>query len=144
MNSFYCPLLFFFVTIIYFKRCTGGVFQLKKNEDIEEIPLEFDNQAIELEPNYSNSTDKDETDDSVKQTMEFIDVDKLYDKNELDKYNIVINESTSIRKSNELSTAKLIQGLTLSQTQLFSFAIYQTQKMALLLLLSQHLRSCLI
>ena len=41
---------------------------------------------------------------------------------------IVVNLDTSIKKSNELSLAKLNQGLTLNQMQLLSYAIFSTQK----------------
>ena len=39
-----------------------------------------------------------------------------------------INFENTIQKSNQLSMAKLSQGLTLNQLQLFSFAIFSTQK----------------
>ena len=38
------------------------------------------------------------------------------------------NYENSIKKSNELSMAKLNQGLTLNQMQLLAFAIYSTQQ----------------
>lgn len=40
----------------------------------------------------------------------------------------LINVENSIKKSNELSMAKLSHGLTLNQTQLLAFAIFSTQK----------------
>jgi plasmid replication initiation protein len=40
----------------------------------------------------------------------------------------VLNYENSISKSNELSMAKMNQGLTLNQMQLLAFAIYSTQK----------------
>jgi len=42
--------------------------------------------------------------------------------------NSVIFYENSIRKSNELSMAKMNQGLTLNQMQLFAYAIFSTQK----------------
>src|SRR3954464_8948931 len=42
----------------------------------------------------------------------------------------VISYENSIKKSNELSMAKLNQGLTLNQMQLLAFAIYSTQQNA--------------
>ncbi|MDN6196150.1 MAG: replication initiation protein [Alkalibacterium sp.] len=44
------------------------------------------------------------------------------------KKQIMISSADSIKKSNELSTAKLNQGLTLNQMQLLSYAIYATQQ----------------
>ena len=41
---------------------------------------------------------------------------------------VLISNVDSIKKSNELSTSKLNQGLTLNQMQLLSYAIYSTQK----------------
>lgn len=41
---------------------------------------------------------------------------------------VLISNADSIKKSNELSTSKLNQGLTLNQMQLLSYAIYSTQK----------------
>jgi len=41
---------------------------------------------------------------------------------------VMINNANSIKKSNELSTAKLNQGLSLNQMQLLSYAIYATQQ----------------
>ena len=41
---------------------------------------------------------------------------------------VMISNADSIKKSNELSTAKLNQGLTLNQMQLLSYAIYSTQQ----------------
>lgn len=41
---------------------------------------------------------------------------------------IVVNEETSIKKSNEISLAKLNKGLTLHQMQLLAYAIFCTQK----------------
>lgn len=41
---------------------------------------------------------------------------------------VMISNANSIKKSNELSTAKLNQGLTLKQMQLLSYAIYATQQ----------------
>lgn len=40
----------------------------------------------------------------------------------------IVNKENSIKKSNEISKAKLFYGLTLNQMQLFSYAIYITQK----------------
>ena len=40
----------------------------------------------------------------------------------------LIDFENSVKKSNQLSMAKLSQGLTLNQLQLFSFAIFSTQK----------------
>ena len=40
----------------------------------------------------------------------------------------IINYENSIKKSNELSMAKLSQGLTLNQMQLLAYAIYSTQQ----------------
>lgn len=42
--------------------------------------------------------------------------------------NIVFNLDTSIKKSNEISLAKLNQGLTLNQMQVLAYAIFSTQK----------------
>ena len=42
--------------------------------------------------------------------------------------NIVVNLDTSIKKSNEISLAKLNQGLTLNQMQVLAYAIFSTQK----------------
>ena len=39
-----------------------------------------------------------------------------------------IDYSNSIKKSNELSMAKMNQGLTLNQMQLLAYAIYSTQQ----------------
>lgn len=44
------------------------------------------------------------------------------------KKEIMISNADSIKKSNELSTAKLNEGLTLNQMQLLSYAIYATQQ----------------
>lgn len=44
------------------------------------------------------------------------------------KKEVMINNANSIKKSNELSTAKLNEGLTLNQMQLLSYAIYATQQ----------------
>ena len=44
------------------------------------------------------------------------------------KKEIMVSNANSIKKSNELSTAKLNQGLTLNQMQLLSYAIYATQQ----------------
>lgn len=44
------------------------------------------------------------------------------------KKEIMISNVDSIKKSNELSTAKMNQGLTLNQMQLLSYAIYATQQ----------------
>lgn len=44
------------------------------------------------------------------------------------KKEIMISNADSIKKSNELSTAKMNQGLTLNQMQLLSYAIYATQQ----------------
>lgn len=44
------------------------------------------------------------------------------------KKEIVISNADSIKKSNELSTSKMNQGLTLNQMQLLSYAIYATQQ----------------
>lgn len=41
---------------------------------------------------------------------------------------VMISNADTIKKSNELSTAKLNEGLTLNQMQLLSFAIYATQQ----------------
>lgn len=41
---------------------------------------------------------------------------------------LVINEVDSIKKSNQMSTARLNKGLTLQQMQLLSYAIYATQR----------------
>lgn len=41
---------------------------------------------------------------------------------------IMFSNSDSIKKSNELSTAKMNEGLTLNQMQLLSYAIYATQQ----------------
>lgn len=41
---------------------------------------------------------------------------------------VLISNTTSIKKSNELSTAKLNEGLTLNQMQLLAYAIYSTQQ----------------
>ena len=41
---------------------------------------------------------------------------------------IMFDNKTIIKKSNELSTAKLLQGLSLNQMQLFSYCILKTQK----------------
>lgn len=41
---------------------------------------------------------------------------------------ILVANADSIKKSNELSTAKMSQGLTLNQMQLLSYAIYSTQQ----------------
>lgn len=41
---------------------------------------------------------------------------------------ILINNISSIKKSNELSTAKLNEGLSLNQMQLLAYAIYATQQ----------------
>ena len=46
----------------------------------------------------------------------------------LNKKEVMISNADSIKKSNELSTSKLNQGLTLNQMQLLSYAIYSTQK----------------
>lgn len=46
----------------------------------------------------------------------------------MNKKKIITNKEDSILKSNELSTAKLSQGLTLRQIQLLSYAIYAIQK----------------
>ena len=46
----------------------------------------------------------------------------------LNKKEVLISNADSIKKSNELSTSKLNQGLTLNQMQLLSYAIYSTQK----------------
>ena len=42
--------------------------------------------------------------------------------------NIVVNLDTSIKKSNEISLAKLNEGLTLNQMQVLAYAIFSTQK----------------
>ena len=42
--------------------------------------------------------------------------------------NIVVNLDTTIKKSNEISLAKLNQGLTLNQMQVLAYAIFSTQK----------------
>jgi len=42
----------------------------------------------------------------------------------LNKKEVLISNADSIKKSNELSTSKLNQGLTLNQMQLLSYAIY--------------------
>ena len=44
------------------------------------------------------------------------------------KKEVMISSDDSIKKSNQLSTAKLNQGLTLNQMQLLSYAIYATQQ----------------
>ncbi|MDN6291306.1 MAG: replication initiation protein [Tetragenococcus koreensis] len=44
------------------------------------------------------------------------------------KKEIMISSTDSIKKSNELSTAKMNQGLSLNQMQLLSYAIYATQQ----------------
>jgi|SRR5699024_7839573 len=44
------------------------------------------------------------------------------------KKEVMISNANSIKKSNELSTAKLNQGLSLNQMQLLSYAIYATQQ----------------
>ena len=41
---------------------------------------------------------------------------------------LLVNNANSIKKSNELSTAKLNEGLTLNQMQLLAYAIYATQQ----------------
>lgn len=41
---------------------------------------------------------------------------------------VMISNANSIKKSNELSTAKMNEGLTLNQMQLLSYAIYATQQ----------------
>lgn len=41
---------------------------------------------------------------------------------------VMISNANSIKKSNELSTAKMNEGLTLNQIQLLSYAIYATQQ----------------
>ena len=41
---------------------------------------------------------------------------------------VMINEVDSIKKSNQMSTARLNKGLTLQQMQLLSYAIYATQR----------------
>ena len=41
---------------------------------------------------------------------------------------IMINNANSIKKSNQLSTAKLNEGLALNQMQLLAYAIYATQQ----------------
>lgn len=41
---------------------------------------------------------------------------------------VLISNTNSIKKSNELSTAKLNEGLTLNQMQLLAYAIYSTQQ----------------
>ena len=41
---------------------------------------------------------------------------------------VLINSASSIKKSNELSTAKLNEGLTLNQMQLLAYTIYATQQ----------------
>lgn len=45
-----------------------------------------------------------------------------------EKQELVINYENSIKKSNELSMAKLNSGLTLNQMQLLAYAIYATQQ----------------
>ncbi len=42
----------------------------------------------------------------------------------------IVNKDNSIKKSNEVSTARLFYGLSLNQMQLFSYAIYITQLLA--------------
>lgn len=42
--------------------------------------------------------------------------------------NIIVNLDTSIKKSNEISLAKLNHGLTLNQMQVLAYAIFSTQK----------------
>src|SRR5699024_5766064 len=59
--------------------------------------------------------------------------DKNYNRSELmagrvNRKEVMINNANSIKKSNELSTAKLNQGLSLNQMQLLSYAIYATQQ----------------
>ena len=44
------------------------------------------------------------------------------------KKSIVVSDKDMMRKSNELSMAKLSHGLSLNQTQLLAFAIFVTQK----------------
>lgn len=44
------------------------------------------------------------------------------------KKKIIVSDEASIKKSNELSMAKLNAGLTLNQVQLLAFAIYTTQQ----------------
>lgn len=41
---------------------------------------------------------------------------------------LMLNNKTIIKKSNELSTARLLQGLSLNQMQIFSYCILRTQK----------------
>lgn len=41
---------------------------------------------------------------------------------------VMVNNANSIKKSNQLSTAKLNEGLTLNQMQLLAYAIYATQQ----------------
>src|SRR5699024_11757126 len=46
----------------------------------------------------------------------------------LNRKNHIISYENSIKKSNELSMAKMNRGLTLNQIQLFAYAIYSTQQ----------------
>lgn len=49
-------------------------------------------------------------------------------KGRLNKKEVAVDNSSMIQKSNELSMAKMSQGLTLNQMQLLAYAIYATQK----------------